>query len=336
MHHPFLPQGSDAALNPGAAFSVPGLFAYSELVYDCIRMAEEKFGYRIPVPYIYGSPRVRWNCGRIILRDHKRTMEDYRRELELAVSNGIKPLLTFSSPTLTAQDLEDPVCRELLDNLGQTGGGVIVSSPLLAELVRKDYPQLELHASVILNCFEKERSVEYYRDLSSRFDHYVLHTDDNFEPDLLDRVPKENAEILLNERCRYQCHQRREHYLSIAEGQRTIAEGGRLVENFLDRCPFVPEGKQAHTKDRNIALTTEEMTALYRSGFKLFKLQGRLDSPYFFFFDFLRYALEPQVAFPTLYPVFTYRIADYLRRKEQAKASVSGASHAEFSRPAGH
>ena len=50
-------------------------------------------------------------------------------------------------------------------------------------------------------------------------------------------------------------------------------------------------------------------------GFDLFKLQGRLDSPYVFFFDFLHYALEPELAFPTMYPIFSYTIQQYLKNK---------------------
>ena len=54
-------------------------------------------------------------------------------------------------------------------------------------------------------------------------------------------------------------------------------------------------------------------------GFDLFKLQGRLDSPYVFFFDFLRYALEEELAFPTMYPIFSYSIYNYLKEKEHKR-----------------
>ena len=45
--------------------------------------------------------------------------------------------------------------------------------------------------------------------------------------------------------------------------------------------------------------------------------QGRLDIPYVFFFDFLRYALENQLSFPAEYPVFSFSIRQYLKEKER-------------------
>ena len=66
-----------------------------------------------------------------------------------------------------------------------------------------------------------------------------------------------------------------------------LIEGEGELTNFLDRCPFVPDHKQHGTKARNISLTTQEAVRLRQMGFTLFKLQGRLDIPYVFFFDFL-------------------------------------------------
>ncbi len=63
MNEFILPQGDRAALMPGAAYSVPGLFLYSDLIYQCLDQVKEKFGYAIPVRYLYGAPKVRWNCG---------------------------------------------------------------------------------------------------------------------------------------------------------------------------------------------------------------------------------------------------------------------------------
>ena len=70
-----LPQGRDAALLPDAAYSIPGLFLYSALVYRCLDMVEAKCGWRIPVRYLYGSPQVLWNGGRVLFKDHGPTMD---------------------------------------------------------------------------------------------------------------------------------------------------------------------------------------------------------------------------------------------------------------------
>ena len=54
-------------------------------------------------------------------------------------------------------------------------------------------------------------------------------------------------------------------------------------------------------------------------GFGLFKLQGRLDIPYAFFFDFLRYTLENEVAFPAMYPPFCFAIRAWEREKAKGR-----------------
>ena len=66
-------------------------------------------------------------------------------------------------------------------------------------------------------------------------------------------------------------------------------------------------------------MTTQEAVRLRQMGFTLFKLQGRLDIPYVFFFDFLRYTLENQVAFPAMFPIFSYAIRGHLKDKERRR-----------------
>ena len=105
MYEPILPQGEAAALMPGASYSVPGLFLYADLVYAALDQVKAKFDYDIPVKYIYGSPQVRWNCGRPVLVDHGYTDADLEAELQKAVDRGITPLLPFSAPELTQRGI---------------------------------------------------------------------------------------------------------------------------------------------------------------------------------------------------------------------------------------
>lgn len=90
MNDFILPQGDQAALVPGASYSVPGLFLYSNLIYQCLDQVKDKFDYQIPVKYIYGSPKVKWNCGRLIITDNHYTMEDIHNELGRAVAGGLR------------------------------------------------------------------------------------------------------------------------------------------------------------------------------------------------------------------------------------------------------
>lgn len=320
MNDLFLPQADRAALMPGASYSIPGLFLYSDLIYECLAQVKDKLGYTIPVEYLYGSPKVPWNCGRLIITDEHYTIADIERELTGAVEHGIRPLLTFSVPHLSVKELSDPLCNEILAILDRVGGGVIVSSPLLAQYIRDRWSNVEVHASVILTAYTEERDAAYYAGLSRDHARYVVHPDDNFEPELLAQIPKENATIIVNERCVRHCAQRREHYESMVQDQIALIEGGSL-SNFLDRCPFVPDIKQRDTTARNATLTIPQVLRLHEMGFRQFKLQGRLDIPYVFFFDFLRYTLENEVAFPAVYPIFSFTIKEYLKAKARRRAA---------------
>ena len=315
MYQPLLPQGDAAALLPGMSYSVPGLFLYADLVYQCLDQVKAKFDYEIPVKYIYGSPQVRWNCGRPVMVDHGYTPADMEAQLQGALDRGITPLLTFSIPAMEEKDLEDPRGNELLAMADRLGTGVIVSHPLLRDHIRKNYPNIELHASVIMTAFQENRDPAYYEELARGYSHYVIHPDDNYDLDLLSKLPKERAEIMLNERCVYQCRQRKDHFLANTKDQAAILDGSGSFTGFRDRCPFVPDFKQQTTKGRNNSMTAGEAAELAGLGFRLFKLQGRLDIPYVFFFDFLRYTLENEVAFPAFYPAFCFSIREYERDK---------------------
>ena len=198
MTNEFLPQGEAAALLPQVSFTIPGLFLFSQLVYQCLEQVAAKFSHHIPVRFLYGSPQVRWNCGRLVLINHHESLEEMERELKGAVQHGITPLLTFTSPLLQEEDLKDPVCNGLLEILEEIRGGVVLASPLLRDYIRAHYPHVTIHASIILTTYAQERNAAYYRQLSQDYDYYVLHSDDKFHPELLRQLPKHNAEIILN------------------------------------------------------------------------------------------------------------------------------------------
>ncbi len=151
--------------------------------------------------------------------------EEIYQELAGAKARGITPLLTFSAPVLSQEDLADPAGNAILAMADEVGGGVIVSTPLLRDYIRAKYPNIEVHASVIMTAFPEQRDEGYYASLAREYDRFVVHPDDNFRLDLLEKIPKDRAEIILNERCVYQCHQRKEHYLSIVEDQAALIQG---------------------------------------------------------------------------------------------------------------
>ena len=309
-----LPQGISAAAFPNTVYNVPGLFQFAPLIFRYLNKVEKKFGFRIPIKYLYGAPPIRWNGGRLLLRHEVLSLPVIEGEIRGIVSTGIIPLITFSNALMSEYDLEDPLCNRILGILEDVSGGVIVSSNILFCYIRERYPGIRVHASVIMCAAEQDRTTSYYQELSSLYDHYIVHPDDLFNINLLREIPNKNAELLINERCFRDCSIRREHYMSISREQISRVDGSAIDENFLDNCTAVPEHKQLDSKCRNISLSIAETQQLLGLGFGTIKLQGRTDDLTVFFFDLMRYTLEPEAAFPAMFAAFFYEIQDYLKR----------------------
>ena len=309
-----LPQHFSAALFQNVHYNLPGLFQFSDLLYIFLDAVRRKFSYDIPVSYIYGSPLCKWNGGRVIMNIHKRlSHEEIKEELFRANEYGITPLLTFSNLSIDEALLEDKLCNDILEILRQTGGDIIVASPLLEQYIRKYYPEIKIHASVIKTVFAP-RTSEYYAQLSEKYYYYVVHPDDNYNSELLRSIPTHNAEILVNEHCFHKCKQRAGHYNSISREQISIANKAFQYENFLECCSAIPECKQLYSSRRNISCSIADIQDLLKLGFSYIKIQGRIDNIYSAFFDIMRYTLENDIAFPSLYPIFCSQIEKYYNR----------------------
>ena len=315
--HVLLPQAKNAAIcNKNVYYNISGLFLCTDLIIQLIKMIEDKFEYTLPIKYIFGSPNIKWNGGRFLYKySNKENIGYIEKEIIKVTSQGIIPLFTFSNSIISEKDLTDSLCNTILELINTYKAEVIVSSDLLTKYISIKYPNIHIHSSVIRTAFENNRDIEFYTKLSSEFSNYVIHPDDNFDIKLLSRLPRTNAEILLNDRCNYLCRLRSQHYLAISRDQRMQEDTGYRPSRFLEQCTAIPEYKQISTKNRNISLTVSEFIRLTEMGYTLFKIQGRTDSLFVFFFDLLRYTLENEIAFPSAYTIFSTKIEDFIKNK---------------------
>ena len=313
-----LPFGMEASLlKVPVEYNVAGLFVFSDLLFQAIEMLKEKYDYELPIKYIYGSPNVVWNGGRFVAKKFagkEFSLSEIEKEMIHVAERGVTPLLTFSNTLVEKEDLADSRANDVLKIAMDTKGEIIVTSELLEKYIRDKFPELKIHASVIKTVFAEKRDEKYYHELSQKYSKYVIHPDDNFDLELLKKLPKENAEILVNERCMYRCKLREQHYRSISKEQVLFSNGKYESTKFMNLCKFVPENKQFNIKERNISLTVDELEKVMSLGFKNIKIQGRTDNLYSFFFDLFRYSLENRIAFPTAFPIFNYYIERFLKK----------------------
>ena len=167
---------------------------------------------------------------------------------------------------------------------------------MLFDHIRREHPALKLTASIVKATVEDGKgNVDYYRNQVERFDTVMVHTDDNFDLDLLDKLDREKMEILVNENCIRNCTVRGKHYSLMIKQQRS---GGPYVPQEGCRYAVVLGGKSLSCN-----MTDEELKSVYDMGFRRFKLQGRADKAWPYLYDFSRYLLEPTLTAPlTLMP----------------------------------
>lgn len=315
MNNRFLPQGKDALLFDNVDYNIPGLFIFSELIYKYVETVKNKFNLDLPIRTVYGAPSIKWNGGRLLF-NHPISKKEIEEELIKPIDYKIVPLLSFSNLYISKEDLNDEIGNYILGILNEIKGEVIVSSPILEMYIRELYPNMPVHVSVICTAFEENRSAAYYNSLSCKYSTYVVNPDDNFNIELLKALPKSNAEILINERCKLNCDMRKHHYESISREQNALSQNKYKDEHFLNTCSMIPENKQLNCNKNNISCSMSEIKKILSLGFKNIKIQGRLDNLYSVFFDIMRYTLENDVAFPNLYPIFNYEIEKYIRRDD--------------------
>lgn len=314
-----LPSGYKTYITNEVEFNISGLFIFSELIIELIDIVKAKLSIDLPIKTIYGCPQLRWNGGRLILNTYNNSYANYEKEFEMLSQRRIAPALTFSNHLITKDDLADKDCNLMLELLNCYTGKVIVASDLLYEYIKQNFPKVEIQASVVKVAIDEGKGdFEYYRTLQKRFSRYVIHPDDNFDLELLDLLDRDKVEILLNERCYYNCYHRKEHYCAIAEEQLSQISGTFINKNFLTRCYAIPEVKQSASKERSISLTLSEYKRLQEMGFKLYKIQGRTDNLYVFFFDVLRYMLDNDLSFPLIYPIMCDHINKFINRSKNA------------------
>lgn len=306
---------------PDAIFNASGLFVYTPLIVKLIEIVRDKYGYLLPIFSIYGSPKVLWNGGRLILKDFcHNNSSSYDKEFDLLSKYNIVPSITFTNHLIQKKDLGDRKCNEILELLEEYKGNVILSSDILREYILERHSNIKIYASVIKTTMEDGKgNFHYYKSLENKFDTYVIHPDDNFNHKLFNGLDLRKVEILLNERCFSGCLNRKNHYEAIAREQICQTKNIQYKSNFLDRCSAIPEIKQSSSQKRNLMLTLNEVKELYSLGVRKFKIQGRTDNIYLYFYDLIRYLIDDQMAAPNIYAIICGHIESYITRGEYEK-----------------
>jgi len=289
---------------PEARWNLTGLFGHDLLTLQVFSILRDKFRCHLAIDSIHGAPQVPWNCGRLMTTPVP-TQAGVQSMVSTFNDVGVGVYFTFTNHLLTESDLDHPACNMLLESIdnGRGMNGVILSSDLLYDYIRRRHPELKLTASVVKVTEEEKRGdVAYYRLAQERFDSVMVHPDDGFVPEVLAELDRDKVEILVNEDCAYRCAHRIRDYQMMALVMRGEVAGGEELERTTVRKSYCRLPQARLVPDvRCCNFTTAEMIRVYEMGFRRFKLQGRQNMPATFLFDLLRFAVEPGLIAPIIF-----------------------------------
>jgi len=294
---------------PDAKWSVTGMFTHARFL---VRFIEE-IRYRLsitPLSSVHGCPlSFKWNGGRVN-KGFTITKQEIDSFFKLYKKMKIPCFLTFSNRFITKKDLEDPDCNYILDKLAEqnnTENGVIITSDILSDYIRVKYPHLKQMASIIkITCEKEVGNIDYYRKLEDNFDKYVVAVDDYFNFELLEKLDKDKAEILVNSPCVMGCPHKAEHYDKMASlhEHHSLLDMVDLEDFQKSHCKAYPIRKQIG-HGRNYMLTYSELKKIYDLGFRHFKLQGRYTaSQSSILYDMATYIFEPDYMSALIFHAF--------------------------------
>lgn len=277
-----------------AKFHLPGLFEFYELYSRFLPLFYEKREWFYPwaeIESIYGAPAGSlWGGGRTGFGDC-----DVNECLKLLAECGISARLTFSNSLLKEEHLSDYSCNNLCRKLAEKPalrGGVIVHSDMLAEYLRKNYPQLYLVSSTTkVQTDLKDFKTELERP---EFEYVVPDFRCNKAFGFLESLPqseKDKVEFLCNECCSIACKDRRACYENVS--RKALGED---CPDHVCRAPGAEEGYKFSKAMQNPAfIGVTDITDTYMPmGFSNFKIEGRSLGSAVVFEMLLYYLAKPE------------------------------------------
>ncbi len=256
-----------------ALFHLPGLFEFYELYRIFIPLFYEhrEFFYDwCEIGSVYGAPQdCIWGGGRAGFGD-----DDTEEVTALLKKYGISARLTFSNSLIEEKHLDDKKCNRLCALLAkESNNGVIVHSDLLAEYIRKNYPELYLVSSTtkVITDFD-----EFLKEVTRKDFEYVVpdfRLNKSFEKlNAMSQAQKDKVEFLCNECCWTGCQDRKACYENVSRKNL-----GEECENHICKALGGSQGyKFSQAKKNPMFISVEEIREKYLvQGFSNFKIEGR-------------------------------------------------------------
>ena len=262
-------------MNQTAYYHLPGLFEFYELYRAFLPLYREHREYFYDwceIGSVYGAPAdCIWGGGRAGFGN-----QDAREVLALMREYGLSARLTFSNSLLREEHLADRKCNSLCALFSKSGmpqNGVIISSDMLMEYLKKNYPGVYFVSSTtkVLTEFQQ------LRDELARADFRYVVPDFRLNKafsglDSLTAAQKGKVEFLCNECCWFGCTDRRACYENVS--RRNL---GEVCPEHICKSPGGGDGYRFSEAMKNPGfIGVGDIRDIYMPvGFSNFKIEGR-------------------------------------------------------------
>lgn len=271
----------------------------------------KKYNFKIPISTLHGSYSCKYNGGRSAIFKSSRTNIENKIKYYNDLGIGIK--LTFSNMNIHKDTFEEEEMRWYLDILNERkdiGNGIICVNDDFAELVKKNYPDLDLVASHVKMELETKMGIsdtsDYYNSKFDLYDIVVVNTYRAFDDDFLSKITHpEKIEFIVNRSCSTNCQVSNYHHQLIDKLQelkvkynndqkklqmsREYIDTKKKVSDLLIKCQKI-KAQNDYEKIRRQFINREEINYLANTyNITKFKIEGRDLSTYEFIINMGKY-----------------------------------------------
>ena len=305
---------------------------YQMFILDNFIEILNRYNIKNPISTIHGSYSCKYNGGRTALYYNSWTNIENKIKHFNKLGIGIK--LTFSNRNVHANTFEEEEMRKYLDLLNETkgiGNGIICVNDDFAELIKKNYPDLDLVASHVKMELETKMgitdTVDYYNSKFDLYDIVVFNTFRAFDDDFLSKITHpEKVEFIVNHSCTTNCTMAKRHHEIIDDLQekkvefnhdkkrldmnRGVINLRKELNQILAKCREIKE-KNIFDKLCKQFINRDEINHLANTfNINRFKIEGRDLSNYEFIMSLDRYITNNQSMYSLIHNNYDKKISN--------------------------
>lgn len=276
-------------------FIIPGMYELNKLninLLTAMQTAPELFAENTKIGAVFGSFQFNiWDGGRIFQSYKQASKEDIEFLQKIYNEQFKVPMrFVFTNNQITEEDCYDRFNNLILTICQNDLNEIVISSPLLYDYIKTEYPQYKFISSTTKNIINPEKALEEIKD--DKYSMVCLDYNLNKNWTFLNSIPEEykpKTEFLINAICPSGCKTRKIHYklnsiYSLNYGKEYPLSTCEIFTNTLD--PILEKGNNLSRKDI--------YEKYYKAGFTNFKIEGRTLSPLEVSLNYAKYFFKPE------------------------------------------